>query len=174
MSAHKKRSGFTLIELLVVIAIIGILSAVVLASLNTARRKAQIARVKAELYQISNAVTTLAIDTGRIPSTGSSKISERECVCNGACDGSANELYVDIAAAGVDDTDGNYPNWAGPYMNTIPLDPWGGAYIFDSDYECISGQVGCELYPGQTVSVVHSAGPNQSVINAYDSDDIVR
>ncbi len=62
MKAHQAR-GFTLIELLVVIAIIGVLSSVVLASLNTARGKGANAAIKgnlanvrgqAELYYDSN------------------------------------------------------------------------------------------------------------------------
>lgn len=48
----KFNRGFTLIELLVVIAIIGILSSVVLASLNTARGKGANAAVKSNLNNI--------------------------------------------------------------------------------------------------------------------------
>jgi prepilin-type N-terminal cleavage/methylation domain-containing protein len=59
-----KNKGFTLIELLVVIAIIGILSSVVLASLNTARQKGRDARRLSDVKQIRTAMD-LYYDTGQ-------------------------------------------------------------------------------------------------------------
>lgn len=82
--------GFTLIELLVVIAIIGILSSVVLASLNTARNKGadaaiksnlSAARAEAEIYYDSNGnqyhtASTAAGGVGVCASTGTNVIGD--------------------------------------------------------------------------------------------------
>lgn len=65
-----KARGFTLIELLVVIAIIGILSSVVLASLNSARAKARDARRLSDLHQIRNALELYASDNNGAYPTG--------------------------------------------------------------------------------------------------------
>lgn len=54
--------GFTLIELLVVIAIIGILSAVVLASLSTARSRGNDAAVKQDVRGVQTQAELYAID----------------------------------------------------------------------------------------------------------------
>ncbi|MBY0329012.1 prepilin-type N-terminal cleavage/methylation domain-containing protein [Patescibacteria group bacterium] len=59
--------GFTLIELLVVIAVIGILAAVVLASLNSARAKARDARRIADFNQMRIALNAYYADTGSYP-----------------------------------------------------------------------------------------------------------
>ena len=61
--------GFTLIELLVVIAIIGILSSIVLASLNTARQKSRDARRIADVKQIQLALELFFDSNSTYPSS---------------------------------------------------------------------------------------------------------
>ena len=85
----KKKQGFTLIELLVVIAIIGILSSVVLASLNTARDKGADSAVKANLSGI-RAQAELEYDRGACSGDGAGT-----CLAGGV---------ADIACAATGDT----------------------------------------------------------------------
>lgn len=67
MNNQSKNRGFTLIELLVVIALIGLLSSVVLASLNTARMKARDARRLSDMHQMQVALDLYYSSFGRYP-----------------------------------------------------------------------------------------------------------
>lgn len=61
------KRGFTLIELLVVVAIIGLLSSVVISSLNVARARGRDARRQQDLKQIQIALELYRNDTGKFP-----------------------------------------------------------------------------------------------------------
>lgn len=61
------KKGFTLIELLVVISIIGLLSSIVLTSVNSARAKARDARRIADFKQIQTALELFYDSQGRYP-----------------------------------------------------------------------------------------------------------
>jgi type II secretion system protein G len=64
----KNKQGFTLIELLVVIAIIGVLSSVVLASLNSARSKARDVVRLTDMKTLRNILELYYNDNGTYPS----------------------------------------------------------------------------------------------------------
>ncbi len=80
LKLSKTEKGFTLIELLVVIAIIGILSTVVITSLNSAREKSKIASIKSTLKQLYNQA---AINQAEYGSFANSNTSYSDLTCTG-------------------------------------------------------------------------------------------
>lgn len=119
----KRTAGFTLIELLVVIAIIGILSSVVLASLNGAREGARDARRQTDLNQIQLALEQLYAECGEYP-TAASVADVTGTLSPASCDGTANTL--------------------GDHMSQVPADPNGGdpyVYLGDTTNYCIVAEM---------------------------------
>ncbi len=108
MQSLNNKSGFTLIELLVVISIIGLLSSIVLTSVNSARAKARDARKQADFHAISIALQLFFDSTGRMPGNGNPCCGQTEG--GGLYEASMQELVT-----------------AG-FLPVIPKSPGGGLY----------------------------------------------
>ena len=105
------REGFTLIELMVVILIIGLLATIVVQNLRSATDKAKRVKAQADISQLKSALDRYYLDVGSYPTSDQG-------------------LSALLAAPNV----GNDPrNWGGPYIERIPLDPWGHGYYYQSD-----------------------------------------
>jgi general secretion pathway protein G len=132
--------GFTLIELMVVIAIIGLLATIVIPNVRNALDKGKRVTAQANISQIKNALDRYYLDASAYPTT----------------DQGLNALVA--APSG-----GNVPHdWQGPYLDKIPLDPWGNAFLYQSDgntYVLKSfGADGVEGGEGRNADIVDGSG----------------
>ena len=151
MSPAFKR-GFTLIELLVVIAIIGVLSSVVLASMNSARAKAYKAAGLESGHTILNAVASCDLDGGKINAPNSATAPTNNFCSTGVggtwpnpptgwqwyqytwISGSENLMYMTSTTNGDAIHCGYYPPWAPYCPPTYPNTP--GLCRGASTYTC--------------------------------------
>jgi prepilin-type N-terminal cleavage/methylation domain-containing protein len=162
LGKKNEQRGFTLMELMICIAIIGILASIAIPNYISYRKRALIAEATAELKHLEKVIIMMALDTNCYPS--GDPIDEFEL--------GGPDFYLDddpeyglVGAAGdildcVNETGGF---WAGPYMGTMPKDPWGNYYWFDADWR--------NNEDGWDYVAIGSNGPDGVGINDYDDPD---
>lgn len=102
--------GFTLIEIMVVVIIIGILAAIVAPNVIGRVDDAQVTKAEAEIRTIESALKFYRLDNFSYPS---------------------NEQGLEALVTKPNDP--NVRNWkAGGYLDRMPEDPWGNAYLYRS------------------------------------------
>lgn len=153
------QKGFTLIELLIVVAIIGVLSSIVLSSINSARKKARDARTLEDVRQI-----TIALNMARDASpTGSwPGLTSWQCVkASGSC---WRNHYTGNSTLG---------NALSPYLSEFPKtqNPNTGHYAYDS-YLYTAYSAGTGGSPAGAYIIYALEGPFSSKCNGYYAGQI--
>jgi general secretion pathway protein G len=130
---RRGREAFTLIELLLVLVILATLAAIVVPKFASRGEEARKTAAKTQISNFETALDTFEVDNGYYP-----KGKE-----------GLNDLVTQPRDA---------LSWKGPYLKSIPLDPWNNPYV----YEC----------PGrhnETTYDISSMGPDK---RAGGDDDI--
>jgi general secretion pathway protein G len=104
---RKRSTGFTLIELLVVLAIIGMLAALIAPNVMDRWEDARATAARTDITNLSQQLKLYKLDNQRYPT-------------------SEQGLRALVAKP----TNGPIPtNWR-PYLDKLPNDPWGRAYVY--------------------------------------------
>lgn len=107
----KKQGGFSLIEIILVVVIIATLSAMVVPRLTGRSEQARLAAARADIeVNIPTALKLYELDNGYLPTTAQG----------------LNSLLQKPSTAPVPE------NWNGPYLEKLPVDPWGRPYQYQS------------------------------------------
>jgi type II secretion system protein G len=136
-----RQKGFTLIELLVVIAIIGILSSVVLASLNSAREKSRDAKRVSDIKQLQLALELYFDTEGNYPDLAAGEDLSDSTL---ASDGYIAVIPVDPVGSPGDPYSYSTPGGGSPtdYHLGATLEDTGHT-VLNSDVSCTSLVAGC-------------------------------
>ena len=164
----RKRKGFTLIELLVVIGIMGVLAGMIAIALGGGREQARIARAKSEVADIQRAIIRLEIDTEEWPD------HQIPWQVNTGGSNEVWDLNAEEAGLTQDDSGTPFTGWKGPYLDSVPSDPWGNPYFLDTDYSVKANGDPCDGAGGcSNAAAIGSFGPDGSGQNVYNADDVI-
>jgi general secretion pathway protein G len=140
LTGRRAQAGFTLVEMLVVIAIIGLIMGLVGPRVLSYLGESKVKAAKLQIESFASSLDLFYLDVGRYPTSSE-------------------------GLAALTDRPGNTAVWNGPYLKTdsVPLDPWGHAYIYRAaaehgPYEIVSfGSDGQEGGTGTAADISNGA-----------------